>query len=45
MILAYAHFFDTSFIRDHIQNPTANSDGSIPEKDDYHFVIGLGLDY
>ena len=37
--------FDTSFIWDHIQNPTRNSDGSLPEKDDYRFVIGLGLDY
>jgi len=37
--------FDTSFIWDHIQNPTRNSDGNIPEKNDYRFVIGLGLDY
>jgi len=37
--------FDTSFIWDHIQNPTRNSDGSIPDKDDYRFVIGLGIDY
>jgi len=37
--------FDTSLIWDHIQNPTRNSDGSLPEKDDYRFVIGLGLDY
>jgi hypothetical protein len=44
MLLSWLDF-DTSFIWDHIQNPTANSDGSIPEKDDYRFVIGLGLDY
>lgn len=37
--------FDTSFIWDYIQNPTANSDGSLPEKNDYRFIIGLGLDY
>ena len=37
--------FDTSFIWDRIQNPTRNSDGSLPEKNDYRFVIGLGLDY
>lgn len=36
---------DTSFIWDHIQNPTPDSDGIVPEKDDYRFVIGLGLDY
>ena len=37
--------FDTSFIWDYTQNPTRNSDGSLPEKNDYRFVIGLGLDY
>jgi len=37
--------FDTSFIWDHVQHPTRNSDGSLPEKNDYRFVIGLGLDY
>ena len=37
--------FDTSFIWDHTQNPTADSDGSIPDKDDYRFVIGLGVEY
>ena len=37
--------FDTSFIWDHTQNPTADSDGVVPEKDDYRFIIGLGLDY
>ena len=37
--------FDTSFIWDHIQNPTPDNDGIVPEKDDYRFVIGLGLDY
>ena len=37
--------FDTSFIWDHIQNPTAGSDGVVPEKDDFRFIIGLGLDY
>ena len=37
--------FDTSLIWDHIQNPTRDSDGAIPEKDDFRFVIGLGLDY
>ena len=36
---------DTSLIWDHIQNPTPDSDGIVPEKDDYRFVIGLGLDY
>jgi len=37
--------FDTSFIWDHIQNPTRDSDGSLPEKNDYRLVLGLGLDY
>jgi putative salt-induced outer membrane protein YdiY len=37
--------FDTSFIWDHIQNPTRDSDGTVPKKDDYRFVIGLGLDF
>jgi putative salt-induced outer membrane protein YdiY len=37
--------FDTSFIWDRVQNPTADSDGVVPEKDDFRFIIGLGLDY
>ena len=37
--------FDTSFIWDRIQNPTPGSDGITPEKDDFRFIIGLGLDY
>jgi putative salt-induced outer membrane protein YdiY len=37
--------FDVSFIWDRIQNPTPDSDGNTPEKDDYRFVVGLGLDY
>ena len=37
--------FDTSFIWDHVQNPTRDSDGSVPDKDDYRFVIGLGVDF
>ena len=37
--------FDTSFIWDHIQNPTRDSDGTVPDKDDYRFVIGLGVDF
>jgi putative salt-induced outer membrane protein YdiY len=37
--------FDTSFVWDYIQSPTAESDGSVPDKNDYRFIIGLGLDY
>jgi putative salt-induced outer membrane protein YdiY len=37
--------FDLSFIWDHIQNPTAGEDGETPEKNDYRFIIGLGLNY
>jgi len=37
--------FDTSFIWDYVQSPTADSDGIVPENNDYRFVIGLGLDY
>ena len=37
--------FDTSFIWDHVQNPTRDSDGTVPDKNDYRFVIGLGVDF
>jgi putative salt-induced outer membrane protein YdiY len=37
--------FDTSFIWDHVQNPTRDSDGTVPDKNDYRFVIGLGMDF
>ena len=37
--------FDVSFIWDRIQNPTPDSDGNTPEKDDFRFVVGLRLDY
>jgi putative salt-induced outer membrane protein YdiY len=37
--------FDTSFIWDYVQNPTRDSDGTVPDKNDYRFVIGLGVDF
>jgi putative salt-induced outer membrane protein YdiY len=37
--------FDTSFIWDYVQNPTRDSDGTVPDKNDYRFVIGLGMDF
>ena len=36
---------DITFIWDYLQTPTANEDGVIPEKDDYQFLIGFGIDF
>lgn len=36
---------DLSFIWDRIEKPRPNADGSLPEKDDLRFLVGLSLDY
>jgi len=35
---------DISFVWDRIQKPQANSDGSIPKKDDYQLIFGFSYD-
>ena len=36
---------DFSFIWDHIQKPTELSNGTVPFKDDYQMLIGLGIEF
>ena len=36
---------DVSFIWDRIQKPQVRADGSVPEKDDYRFMLGLGFEF
>lgn len=36
---------DVSFIWDRIQNPQVRADGSVPEKDDYRLMLGLGFEF
>jgi hypothetical protein len=33
------------FVWDRIQEPRPDSDGVVPEQDDYRFILGLGLDF
>jgi putative salt-induced outer membrane protein YdiY len=35
---------DFSFVWDRIQDPKTAADGSVPEKDDFHFFFGLGFE-
>jgi hypothetical protein len=35
---------DVSFVWDRIQDPQANADGTVPEQNDYYFILGLGID-
>ncbi len=37
--------FEISIVWDHIQHPTALSDGSVPEQDDFKMIFGLGVDF
>ncbi|MBD1389592.1 DUF481 domain-containing protein [Neiella sp. HB171785] len=37
--------FDVSVVWDRTDNPRADADGVIPEKDDYRMVVGIGIDY
>ncbi|WP_299494992.1 DUF481 domain-containing protein [uncultured Shewanella sp.] len=34
---------DLSFVWDRVSQPQANSEGEIPKKDDYQFIVGLGF--
>jgi hypothetical protein len=36
---------DISFVWDRIENPKTTADGSVPEKNDYRLIFGLGLDF
>ena len=36
---------DVSFVWDRIQKPQARADGSVPEKDDYRLMLGLGFEF
>ncbi len=36
---------DLSLIWDHLQKPEEESDGNVPDKDDYQFLVGLGVDF
>jgi hypothetical protein len=36
---------DVSFIWDRIQKPQVRADGSVPEKDDYRLMLGLGFEF
>lgn len=37
--------FDISFIWDYVRDPTPNSDGTLPESDDYKLTFSLGIEY
>jgi putative salt-induced outer membrane protein YdiY len=37
--------FDISFIWDYVKDPTRNSDGTLPESDDYKLTFALGVEY
>jgi hypothetical protein len=37
--------FDISFVWDHIQDPTPASDGTEPDKDDFYYMLTLGVDF
>lgn len=37
--------FDVTFMWDRVDKPTADTNGVLPEKDDYHFIVGLAVDF
>jgi len=37
--------FDISLVWDHIRDPTANADGTVPESNDYKLIFSLGIEY
>ncbi len=37
--------FDVTFVWDRIQDPRADSDGILPEQDDFRMTFGLGFDF
>jgi len=45
MDLTDALDFNLSFVWDRIKDPQANADGSVPERDDYQIILGLGYDF
>jgi hypothetical protein len=36
---------DISFVWDHVQDPQAASDGSVPQKDDYQLIVGVSYEF
>jgi long-subunit fatty acid transport protein len=36
---------DVSMVWDRINEPRRDSDGSLPEQDDYRLIFGLGYDF
>ena len=36
---------DISFIWDRIEHPQADSNGAVPDKDDYQLIVGLGVEF
>ena len=34
---------DVSFVWDYLENPQRRSDGSLPERNDYYLIVGLGV--
>ena len=36
---------DITFIWDHVNSPESESDGTIPERDDYQLLIGFGVEF
>lgn len=37
--------FDVSFVWDRTEDPTLGADGTVPEKDDYYLIFGLGIEF
>ncbi len=37
--------FDITFIWDRIEDPRPDSDGNVPDSDDFRLILGLGLDF
>jgi hypothetical protein len=37
--------FDISFVWDRVQDPTPEDDGTVPEKDDFYSMFGLGIEF
>jgi len=36
---------DISFVWDRVQNPQPTSDGTVPEKDDFQLIVGIGYEF
>jgi hypothetical protein len=36
--------FDVSFVWDRTEDPRADSDGTVPEQDDYYLILSVGVE-